>query len=613
MAELALKKLEEQLRCSICLQTYTDPKQLQCHHVFCQQCLVPLVVRGRHGRCSLTCPNCRQVTSTPDSGVAGLQSAFNVIPLLDIQESLKKSAATVEGAMGGAAAIGMSSNTELYHCLVHSRSVLNLYCETCEELVCVQCIMKGGKHHDHDHAVIEDAYEKHKGEILSATKPMEEQVADIQLALAHFDRSGDALCDQRSTTEDKIHATFRELQEILNVRETELVAKLNQVTEGKMKYLAAQRDQMETLLAQRNSCLYFLRESLATDNKTHLLKTKSTMKKIRELVPFKLHLWKPNVPADTHVVFVPTVRDCFEDPFETIHTPLTTECQNYGEIVMTDVPDPSHCFIDVLKIDDHFAHLGTLMHTISRVKGPRGIAINQRGEVVVTEGRARCVSVFTPGGVKLRSFGKGQLVDPGGVAVDGEGNIVVVDVGNSCDVKFNKEGQFVNSSKRARGSVQLILPTDITFNPEMNGFYLVDTNNKSMYALNSDLKFSVGVAFEQFSDKVWGIACNKDDVYVADTDKNRVHIIGKRSRLFGSRGQGLCSPMGVCIDGEDRVYVSEHVHGCNRVSVFTRVGQFLKSFRAEAPGSNLPPNGLAVDSNGLVYVGDQTNNCIRVY
>ena len=613
MAELALKKLEEQLRCSICLQTYTDPKQLQCHHVFCQQCLVPLVVRGRHGRCSLTCPNCRQVTSTPDSGVAGLQSAFNVIPLLDIQESLKKSAANVEGAVGGAATIGMSSNTELYYCLVHSRRVLDLYCETCEELVCAQCIMKGGKHHDHDHAVIEDAYEKHKGEILLATKPMEEQVADIQLALAHFDRSGDAFCDQRSTTEDKIHATFRELQEILNVRETELVAKLNQVTEGKMKNLAAQKDQMETLLAQRNSCLYFLRESLATDNKTHLLKTKSTMKKIRELVPFKLHLWKPNVPADTHAVFTPTVtagRDYFR---ESIHTPLTTVCQNYGEIVMTDLPDPSHCFIDVLKVEDHFASLGTLMHTISRVKGPRGIVINQSGEVVVTEGRARCVSVFTPGGVKLRSFGEGHLFDPGGVTVDGEGNIVVVDMGNRCVVKFNKEGQFVTSSERG-GSVQLTSPTDISFNPEKNCFHLVDTDNKCIYALDSDLTtISASVAFEQFSDRVWGIACNKDDVYVADTDKNRVHITGKHSRLFGSRGQGLCSPMGVCIDGEDRVYVSERCYDFDRVSVFTSVGQFLKSFGTEAPGTNLPPNGIAVDSNGLVYVGDQANNCIRVY
>ena len=30
MAEEALKKLEEQFNCTICLETYTDLKQLQC-------------------------------------------------------------------------------------------------------------------------------------------------------------------------------------------------------------------------------------------------------------------------------------------------------------------------------------------------------------------------------------------------------------------------------------------------------------------------------------------------------------------------------------------------------------------------------------------------------
>ena len=612
MAEEALKKLEEQLSCSICLLTYTDPKQLQCHHVFCQQCLVPMVVKDGQGRHSASCPNCREVTPIPEAGVAGLQSAFHVTPLLEIQESFKKlknPASTPEGAAGGAAT-GMSSNSELHYCLVHSRRVLELYCETCEELVCVQCIMKDGKHRYHDHAVVEDAFKNHKSEVLSAIKPLEDQVADIQKALAQLDRCGDDISDQQITAEDKIHLIFQKLQEILDVRKTELVQKLNQVTEGKMKNLAAQRDQLETILAQRNSCLYFLEQNLTTGNKMHLLKANATMKKIRELVPFKLHLWTPGVRADTRVVFTP---------------PLRTACQNYAKIMTTDSPDPG----DELKVAElkvaevkekpsfHFANLGTLMHTIPGLMGPRGIAINQSGEVVVTEGRARRVSVFTPGGVKLRSFGEGQLMDPGGVTVDGEDNVAVVDMGRRCILKFNKEGQFVSLvGGEERASVQLISPTDIAFSTEKNCFYIVDTDTKRMHALNSDLTvISVGVAFEQFSDKVWGVACNKGDVYVADAGRRRVHILGRRSQMFGRRHQSLVSPMGVCVDGADRIYVSERCSGFDRVSVFTGVGQFLKSFEwAQAPeAATLPPSGLAVDSNGVVYVCDQANNCIRVY
>ena len=67
MAEEVLKKLfEEQLNCSICLDTYTDPKLLQCFHVYCRQCLVPLVDRDQQGRLGLFCPTRRQVTPIPD-------------------------------------------------------------------------------------------------------------------------------------------------------------------------------------------------------------------------------------------------------------------------------------------------------------------------------------------------------------------------------------------------------------------------------------------------------------------------------------------------------------------------------------------------------------------
>ncbi len=69
---IALEKLEDQLNCSICLDTYTNPKQLQCHHIYCQQCLIRLVIQDQQRQLSLTCPSCCQVTLLPASGVAGI-------------------------------------------------------------------------------------------------------------------------------------------------------------------------------------------------------------------------------------------------------------------------------------------------------------------------------------------------------------------------------------------------------------------------------------------------------------------------------------------------------------------------------------------------------------
>ena len=72
--------------------------------------------------------------------------------------------------------------------------------------------------------------------------------------------------------------------------------------------------------------------------------------------------------------------------------------------------------------------LGTPILTMSGMKDPWGVAINQRGEVVVTEWRGHCVSVFSPSGEKHRSFGtcgsgQGQVMSPRGVTIDSDGNI----------------------------------------------------------------------------------------------------------------------------------------------------------------------------------------------
>lgn len=67
--------------------------------------------------------------------------------------------------------------------------------------------------------------------------------------------------------------------------------------------------------------------------------------------------------------------------------------------------------------------LGTPIKIIDGVKQPEAVAINQRREVVVTEGVEDCVSVFSSSGEKLRLFGthgsnQGQFMHPCGMAIE---------------------------------------------------------------------------------------------------------------------------------------------------------------------------------------------------
>ena len=267
--------------------------------------------------------------------------------------------------------------------------------------------------------------------------------------------------------------------------------------------------------------------------------------------------------------------------------------------------------------------------TLHGVRGPWGVAINQRGEVIVAEWGGDCVSVFSPSDEKLRTFGthgsgQGQFWCPRGVAVDGEWNILVADGVNHRIQKFTPEGQFLTAvGAKGKGPLQFDLPTDIAFNTANKKVYVTDWKNQRVQVLNSDLTFSSSFGFGKPStgkrkfDWPRGIACDSTGkVYVADFGNDRVQVFtaeGKFLKMFGRRGAGrgeLSGPIGVAVDSNDMVYVSEWAN--NRVSVFTSEGVFVTSFgsHGEGPGH---PYGEAVDNSGVVYVCDHGKNSVHMF
>ena len=95
---------------------------------------------------------------------------------------------------------------------------------------------------------------------------MEKQLGIINKALAQLNARCGEISDQQEAIEADIHNNVRRLHEFLDVRKTELISQLHQITQAKLKGLAVQKDQIETTQAQLSSCLEFMRESLKTGN-----------------------------------------------------------------------------------------------------------------------------------------------------------------------------------------------------------------------------------------------------------------------------------------------------------------------------------------------------------
>jgi tripartite motif-containing protein 2/3/tripartite motif-containing protein 71 len=268
--------------------------------------------------------------------------------------------------------------------------------------------------------------------------------------------------------------------------------------------------------------------------------------------------------------------------------------------------------------------LGTPVKTISGVKNPWGVAVNQRGEILVAEKDGHSISVFSRTREKLRSFGSqgcgpGQFNEPRDVIVDDDGNILVADSANHRIQKFTSDNKHITSvGSHGSNHLQFSHPVGIANSPVTKKIAISDWDNYRVQILNPDLTFhssigSKGSGNGQFNRPHATAFDSAGNIYVSDTNNHRIQVFnqeGQFLRQFGNEGKGneqLKFPTGISIDSDDTVYVVEG--SSHRVSVFTREGKFLTSFgsQGDGPGQFKYPYRITVDKNGVVYVADSPN------
>ena len=659
MAGEAIRRLEEQLNCSICLDIYDDPKLLQCFHTYCRKCLVKLVVRDQQGDLSLTCPICRQATLVPANGVAGLQSAFQTNEFLRIREDLVKerdTAVSLEGSKVSEMPLTSSTKKTIPNCFEHVDKERELYCETCEELICVKCALKGGKHHSHDYDEMKNAYEKYKGEVRPSLEPMEGKLNTLKKVVAQLDTRCREVSDQREVIEDSIHDAIRGLHQLLDVKKTELIRVLHKITQTKLKGLATQRDEMETIQAQLSSCLDFVKKSLETESHGDVLMMKrNIVKQVKELTtPFQPDTLKPNTEADVKFFSSPDV---------------TTTCRNYGKVYSAGDLYPSQCQATGKGLET--AVVGekstTILQTmdfssepysrpikslecelVSEITGSRVIGNVERRKDsqykigywptvkgkhqfhVKVEGQHIRGSPFSVA-VKLPVEKLGnpiltiEVKRPCGVVVNQRGEVVVTELSGHCVSVFSQCGKKLQSfGTEGSGHGQFKYPGGVTVDSEGN-ILVTDADNHRIQKFTTTGEFltAVGTAgsgplqFNSPFDVTFNATNNK--VYVVEFSNHRVQVLNSDltfSGTFGKEGSGkgqFNHPESIACDSTGNLYVADSCN--NRIQVFTAGGKFLRMFGRRGDGREelYCPAGITVDTNDIVYVSEIYNGRVSVF
>ncbi len=176
----------------------------------------------------------------------------------------------------------------------------------------------------------------------------------------------------------------------------------------------------------------------------------------------------------------------------------------------------------------------------------------------------------------------GQMLLPAGVAVDGLGNIYVVDAGNSRIQKFDPRGTPAGTVGTAGNQPgQFNQPSDIAVDPAGN-VYVADTWNHRIQKFASDL--------------------------------TPVMVWGQPTRdLINPGPDQLWAPKGIAIDHDGNVLVADT--GTNRIRRYGADGAHLGDFGrwGREPGEFDGPTGVAVGPDGSIYVADAGNARVQKF
>ena len=660
-AEKALQKIQDQVTCGICLEPYKQPRLLKCFHVYCEQCLQRLV--KREGQ-SLPCPQCRQVTPLPVGGVPELQGAFYIHYLFDVEDALKKVSSSEQTmcnkcknreAVGFCRTCGFACQRckELHQeweefkshefidldtltgdvttlvpplkktlfCATHPAKKVKLYCETCDELICRDCIVR--VHRDHQYDLVPESFAKQENVIVDSLKPVGEQIATLERAVESVDTRCAAVVEQKTAVVAEIRTAMAHLRQALEVRETELVGQAEQTAQQKLKTLAAQRDGFELQLGQLRSCQDFVKESRRTCSQGEILRMKSPLvKQVNDLTgSFKPETLALAEKAD--MVFAHSlpelVKTCQQFGKVYCHPVIPEKCRASGEGINKIVTRGQTVAVSVEALDregkaylipvDSVRYELVASDGSSRVRGTvkrrnqNIYDISYQPQVagehqlhILIEEQPILNSPFTV--TVLPNFTApakviGDVKSPWGIAVREGGEMVVAENSGHCMSIISGNEEKKSFGTKGSGPGQFNRPEGVAIDTGGN-ILVADYCNHRIQQLSSTGKHlrtvgTVGSGPLEFCNPI-GVAVHPHTgkVYVADKDNNRIQILNSDltySCSFGRRGSNngeFNTPYDVATDRKGNVYIADFNN--HRVQVLTVDGVYLRQFGKKGEG-----------------------------
>ena len=672
-----LDNLHDEVSCSVCMCTYTDPKQLPCLHSFCLHCLNGIQrTSGVHGK--ITCPECRRQFQIPGSGnPSELPTNFRINSLLDVLAIKECSTANVKcGNCNKRSAQTLycfqccsfwCEECILGHNIIrtnkehktlalkhfqdqdfeavlkrpafcqkkhHEKEELKFFCNGCKVAICNTCAMT--LHDNHGKMLLQAATDARKTQINAMINSLKNKALEKRKEVEELLQKSKEVQEQVTEIRNQVQTNVDQMIEIIQAKKQEVFDAINKQAKVSLESLTQKKHVLENQITTINSAIEqtesllnrsFNTEILGfTETFDTILKEQGTQGNSESIPRFSFTKSEKLINLLSMSEGIGNIEFVFS---ETKAQQSEAEREESGEVSGENIRAKfgrggSFAEPKVQTSQLRRESFGQKGKSFGMLNEPWGIAVNDRDEIAVTEYCNHRVSVFSSDGTHLRSFGKkgkgnGEFQYPTGIAFDSLGNIVVADNSNHRVQVLDRNGNFLRKfGERGNLDHQLNYPQGLSVNG--NGDIIVANSVNQLIKIFS----SNG----QYLGKFGGVGslinpnhCIQHGQYfiVPDYGDHSIKVFdlgGKLISKFGREGNK---------DGEfnGAHYLSINKEGflavCDtfnhRIQVFELSGKFVTKFGYEGSerGELKHPNSTANLSDGKIVVCDKENNRIQVF
>lgn len=293
---------------------------------------------------------------------------------------------------------------------------------------------------------------------------------------------------------------------------------------------------------------------------------------------------------------------------------------------------------------------------------PSGIALDIAGNLYVSDNANHTIRKITPHGLVSTFAGTGEagfadgdrlrakFNSPYGLAIDQQGNLYVGDVANHRIRKISPDGKVTTLagakkgfSDRTGGQAKFNHPYGVAVDNN-NDVFVADSYNNKIRKITPDGKVTTiaGNGHDGFVDGSVlqaefyvpiGIVVDADgNIYIGDEGNSSIRKItsdGNVSTLAGNgkfsysdgvgRNAAFNAPGAIALDAEGNLFVADYFNNSIRkvspTGNVSKIAGNLKKGFADGKASEAQfhyPFGIAVNQEGVIYVGDHFNHRVRM-